>query len=316
MSTQTPLSDRLRTHLWYWRGWQIRYGVYRPLQSVYTPQPSSPNQAPFLLIHGFGAALDQWRDNFPVLADDVPSYGIDLLGFGGSAKPAIAYTIDLWVAQIYDFWRIYIDVPVVLAGNSIGALVAVIAAARYPQMVQGVVAISLPDIAAIEAMIPPPLRPVQRATKAFLYRLLAQPLFNWLRQPSTLKRALGMVAYTDAQRVDDDLVESFARPARDPDALAAFICLGLSLDLPNYSPNLVQALRVLQQAKIPLLLIWGKKDRAIPPTEGPRLQQYYPAATLIELDGVGHCAHDDAPLIVNQTILTWYQQHWNPNFAE
>jgi pimeloyl-ACP methyl ester carboxylesterase len=303
-------NSRLCTHTWHWRGWRIRYGVYRPKMNLASPQ-STPDQPPFLLIHGFGAALDQWRDNFPALAHDVPSYGIDLLGFGGSAKPAIAYTIDLWVTQIYDFWRTYIGVPIVLAGNSIGALVAVIAAARYPAMARGAVAISLPDISAIEAMIPPLLRPVQRWTKAVLYRLLAKPLFNWLRQPQTLQKALGMVAYTDPTRVDADLVESFARPARDPDALAAFICLGLSLDQPNYSPSLSQALGVLQDAAQPLLIIWGMKDRAIPPSEGPRLQKYYPTAPLIQLADVGHCAHDDAPNQVNHTILDWYQQNFS-----
>ncbi len=307
--SRSPAKSRISTRLWYWRGWRVRYGVYRPPMPTHA-QSTHSHQAPFLLIHGFGAALDQWRDNFPALANDVPSYGIDLLGFGGSAKPAIAYTIDLWVTQIYDFWRTYIGVPIVLVGNSIGALVAVIAAARYPVMAQGAVAISLPDIAAIEAMIPPPLRPVQRWTKAVLYRLVAKPLFNWLRQPPTLQKALGMVAYTDLTRVDADLVESFARPARDPDALAAFICLGLSLDQPNYSPSLIQALGLLKESKQPLLIIWGTKDRAIPPSEGPRLQAYYPAAPLIQLAGVGHCAHDDAPDIVNQAILDWYQQNF------
>ena len=35
-----------------------------------------------LLIHGFGANTNHWRFNQPVLAELLPTYAIDLLGFG------------------------------------------------------------------------------------------------------------------------------------------------------------------------------------------------------------------------------------------
>ena len=34
-----------------------------------------------LLIHGFGANTNHWRFNQPVLAELLPTYAIDLLGF-------------------------------------------------------------------------------------------------------------------------------------------------------------------------------------------------------------------------------------------
>ena len=40
-----------------------------------------------LLIHGFGANTNHWRFNQPVLAELMPTYAIDLLGFGRSDQP-------------------------------------------------------------------------------------------------------------------------------------------------------------------------------------------------------------------------------------
>ena len=77
-------------------------------------------------------------------------YALDMLGFGASRKAQVNYKIDLWVEQVYDFWRTFIQQPIVLVGNSIGSLVCLAAAAAHPEMVKGVVMIGLPDMSARE----------------------------------------------------------------------------------------------------------------------------------------------------------------------
>ena len=59
-----------------------------------------------LLIHGFGANTNHWRFNQPVLAELMPTYAIDLLGFGAAislgpldesvSADAVHYGLDLW----------------------------------------------------------------------------------------------------------------------------------------------------------------------------------------------------------------------------
>ena len=77
-----------------------------------------------LLIHGFGANTNHWRFNQPVLAELLPTYAIDLLGFGRSDQPrarlkdesvsadAVHYGFDLWGQQVADFCRQVIDASV------------------------------------------------------------------------------------------------------------------------------------------------------------------------------------------------------------
>ncbi len=278
---------------WVWRGWQTRYAFVR---SPY------PERAPLVFVHGFGVSGQHWRRNLPVLGRDRDAYTLDLVGFGGSEKPPTRYHIDLWASQAIAFWQTVVQRPAIWVGNSIGALVATIAVDRQPEMARGVVAIALPDLAALEAMVPPPVRPFKRFVEGAVSYVAAKPLFYWLRRPATLRAVLRNVIYRDRTYVDDELIDLIARPARERRAPEAFLRLSLSLNQPGYSPSLTAALQRLQ---VPLLILWGTQDAAIPPAEGPRLVAFAPHAQLVMLEGLGHCPHDEAPDRVNHEIATW-----------
>jgi len=280
---------------WDFQGWRSRYGFYQSRNLTH-------NKPPILLIHGFGAALDHWRDNIPALAENHTVYAIDLLGFGGSEKPPTRYSIYLWVEQVFQFWHKFIGVPMVIIGNSVGSLVAAIAASHHPEIASGVVTISLPDIDAFRDLVPKYLQPIERFVKAIVAAILIKPLFFLIRQPFMIRFILKRVVYCDHRRVDDELIEIIAKPARDRQAAEAFLRLNRSLNRPNYSPSLTQALSQLQ---VPLLILWGSCDRLIPPSEGNRLVKYAPNATLMYLEGMGHCPHDENPERVNYEILQW-----------
>ncbi|HBC43485.1 MAG TPA: alpha/beta hydrolase [Pseudanabaena sp.] len=280
---------------WDFKGWRSHYGVRQA-------QNADTNKPPILLIHGFGAAMDQWRDNIPALAAEHTVYTIDLLGFGASEKPPTDYSIYLWVEQVLSFWQKFVGAPMIIVGNSIGALVATIAASNHPEIAEGVVTISLPDIEAFQALVPKWLQPLERAVKAIVNAIFIKPLFYLFRQPWMIRFVLKAIVYCDRSRVDDQLVEIIAKPARDRQAAEAFARLNRSINQPNYSPSLTQALSKLQ---VPLLILWGSRDRLIPPSEGKRLVRYAANASLVYLENVGHCAHDDSPERVNHEILTW-----------
>ncbi len=280
---------------WDFKGWRSHYGVRQA-------QNADTNKPPILLIHGFGAAMDQWRDNIPALAAEHTVYTIDLLGFGASEKPPTDYSIYLWVEQVLNFWQKFVGTPMIIVGNSIGALVATIAASNHPEIAEGVVTISLPDIEAFQALVPKWLQPLERAVNAIVNAIFIKPLFYLFRQPWMIRFVLKAIVYCDRSRVDDQLVEIIAKPARDRQAAEAFARLNRSINQPNYSPSLTQALSKLQ---VPLLILWGSRDRIIPPSEGKRLVQYAANASLVYLENVGHCAHDDSPERVNHEILTW-----------
>lgn len=74
-----------------------------------------------LLVHGFGASLDHFRDNIDNIADmGQRVWAITLIGFGRSEKPNVNYSELFWSELLRDFIIDVVREPVHLVGNSIG----------------------------------------------------------------------------------------------------------------------------------------------------------------------------------------------------
>ena len=284
---------------WVWRGWQVRYTYMRAKEETRSAK------TPLILLHGFGASIEHWRKNIPVLSRQQAVYALDLLGFGGSRKAATNYNIYLWVELVYDFWQTFIRHPVVLVGNSIGSLVAIAAAAAHPDMVKGVVMLSLPDVSARQEMIPKWLQPAVTTIEGMVASpLLLKSLFLLLRRPGIIRSWAG-IAYCDKSAITDELVEILAAPPQDEGAARAFSALCKAVGKPGFAPS---AKVVLPNLKVPMLLIWGSCDRMIPPSLAKPFAKLNPQITLVELDNVGHCPHDECPDRFNAIVLDWLEK--------
>ena len=282
---------------WVWRGWRIRYAFLS--SALKQSQTSNP---PLILLHGFGAAIEHWRHNMPILAEDYRVYALDLLGFGGSQKAATDYSVYLWVEQLHDFWQLFIGQPVVLVGNSIGSLVCLTAAIKYPEMVAGIVMLSLPDVSIRQEMIPKFFRPIVNTIEGlFTPPLLLKTLFTILRRPQIIRPWVG-IAYYDQSAITDELVEIIAIPPQDKGAARAFCLLFEGVKKPEFAPS---AKAILPNLDIPILLVWGRQDRMVPFSLAVQFSQLNPQIKFIDLDQVGHCPHDECPETFNQILLDW-----------
>ncbi len=58
-------------------------------------------------------------------------------------------------------------------------------------------------------------------------------------------------------------------------------------------------------AELPILLIWGDRDRAVGLDSGMELQKRLGQAHLCQLDGVGHIAFEEVPEMVNPIVDRW-----------
>jgi pimeloyl-ACP methyl ester carboxylesterase len=280
---------------WVWRGWQTRYTYQRSSNET-------RRLAPVLLLHGFGASIGHWQHNLDFLATHHTVYGMDLVGWGGSRKPNIKYDIDLWVDQVHDFWQTFVGQPMILVGNSIGSLVALVAAARYPELATSLVMVSLPDLSAEQELIPKPIQPLVNGIKRII---LNPPLLHtlfWIVSRPNVARKWAKIAYANPDRVTDDLIDLFLTPAQEQEAPAAFVRIMQGMTSSNFSPNIRKLLPTMQ---IPMLLLWGCEDRMIPPGTAAVLTKLNPRLELVNLEAAGHCAHDEVPDVVNEKIRTW-----------
>jgi pimeloyl-ACP methyl ester carboxylesterase len=278
---------------WFWRGWRIRY-TYLRSQNPHTSQP------PLLFLHGFGSALDQWYENLLPLSQDRPVYALDFIGFGGSEKAAAPYGTDLWVAQVYEFWRSFIGQPVVLVGHSLGSLVSLTAAVQHPEMVTHLVMLTLP--AARQELLPKWLQPIiSEIENLFATPLLIHPLFYFIRRPKIIRSVLRAI-YVNSEKVTDQVVQSFVRPTGDRGAAQTLVRLTKARTQNEFS---LSTKELLPRVSVPILLLWGKADRVIPLPWDEQFPALNPRLKLVEIADAGHCCYDEAAAQVNAEILTW-----------
>jgi pimeloyl-ACP methyl ester carboxylesterase len=286
---------------WVWRGWQTRYTFIRPDQA-------DQKTTGLILLHGFGTSIGHWRQNLAVLGEHHTVYALDMLGFGASEKAPVSYRVDLWVEQVYEFWRTFIRQPVVLVGNSIGSLVTLAAAARHPDMVQGIVMLSLPDMSIRQEAMPKLLRPaIATIENVFASPLLLKTLFRFVRKPGVVRRWAGL-AYSNSEAVTDELVDILVGPAQDRGSAQAFGAILKAMIGSEFSPSVKKVLPTLD---IPILLIWGQQDRMVPPAFARQFADYNPKVQLLTLENAGHCPHDECPEQVNEAILVWIDKFLN-----
>lgn len=293
---------------WFWRGWKIRYLYLPAVQQVL-------DHRPLILLHGFGASAEHWRQNLTVLSQHQSVYALDLLGFGASEKAAAPYTPGFWADCVYEFWQTFVRQSAVLVGNSLGSVVSMVAASHYPEMVDGLIFLNLPDASVLSPhnqQANQLARRLQACFKPVQVLLLGLITLPWVitpilavaRSPRLLWGSLTF-AYANDQYVDAELYEIVRDPAYDRQAAQALRFMTRSM--PNM-PDRQRARQILPRLKVPMLLIWGQQDRIVPPQLAPRCASLNPRIQLVELDHAGHCPQDECADRVNSLILAWLQQ--------
>lgn len=287
-----PVNQSSLGNYWQWQGHSLYY-----VQAG----ESKDNRPPLLLIHGFGASTDHWRHNIAELQNDFEVWAIDLLGFGRSAKPAIAYSADLWRDQLYSFITEVIGKPVILAGNSLGGYTSLCVAAQRQDAARGLILINTAGPFTETKPVTKP-NPIKSWLGQRIQSILLQPwasylLFQYLRQPSMIRKTLKKV-YWNQEAVTEQLVQDIYRASCDRGAPGVFASVFKN---PQGEKNDI----LLQQLNCPLLMLWGEKDPWMDAnTRGAKFRQYYPSLTEYYLEA-GHCPHDEIPQKINSIINTW-----------
>ena len=264
-----------------------------------------------VLLHGFGASSGHWRDNAEAIAAaGYRVYAMDLLGFGQSDQPGGRLDNRLWSRQLQCFLEQIVGKPAVVAGNSLGSLVGLTTAVFRPELVIAVAAAPLPDPTLLS---PLPLRrsPWSRRWQRWLVLLVSRCLplgllIAVLRQNPLLRMGLAS-AYASSERIDNELVQLIRWPASRSTAGRA---LGAMVRGMALRPARATAPQLLLRLNRPLLLLWGRRDRLVPPVIAERVVQQAPAglAELHWLEGLGHCPHDEAPETFNTALINWLKQ--------
>ena len=243
-----------------------------------------------LLLHGTGASTHSWRGVMPLLARRFTVVAPDLPGMGRTQMPPRA---GLSLRGMTDGLAALLGAlglaPELVVGHSAGAALGArlcLDGAVTPRLLVAVNGALLP----LNGWAGQVFAPMARAMVA----LPGIPrLFAWRAADQAAVRSLlaGTGSHLDAEGV-----ELYARLFRQPQHVEATLGMMAQWDLPGLRA-------ALPHLTTPLLLLVGKQDRTIRPTEARRLQAILPGARVVALPGLGHLAHEEAPELVTEAIL-------------
>lgn len=124
-------------HKWFRVPYPLHVRLFRPVKHA---------RVTYLFIHGIGDTGAMWQPLVDSLPDSIQYVAVDLLGFGESPSPRWSnYTAAVHARSILaTFLTLRITTPVIIVGHSLGSLVAVEFAKRYPYLVKRLVLCSPP----------------------------------------------------------------------------------------------------------------------------------------------------------------------------
>lgn len=290
-------STKIPVKTWTWQGFPITY------------QSQGERGPAIVFVHGFGASWGHWRKTLQGLSSQCRCFAIDLIGFGGSAKPTpgvINYTFETWGKLIIDFCQEVVKSPVFLVGNSIGCIAIMQGAIESPSLIQGVVLLncSLRLIHEKRLLDQPWYRQVSVPMIQNLLRIkwISQLFFQQIAKPPTVRKILQQ-AYGRSSAVTDELIDMILTPAKDEGALEVFVAFT------RYSHGPLPE-ELLPLLSCPVLVIWGADDPWEPLDLAQKLLNFPSVKNFITLDGVGHCPQDEAPELVNPILLEWIGENY------
>lgn len=242
---------------------------------------------PLVLLHGLGSRWQVFAPIIDTLAERFEVLSVDLPGFGASAPlpgrtdvAALTDAVQAWLADQG------VDRPHV-AGNSTGGAIALELADRGAvRTATGLAPIGFWSARerAFTQMSMRGTRDFSRATRAFTPALAGSPVARTLSLSQYYARPWALAPAEVVEGVD----ALISAPAFD-DVNASFT---------GYLAPATAADRV------PVTIVWGGKDRLLPPRQLERARRRLPRARHVLLPHVGHLMMADDPQAVAAAVVT------------
>lgn len=296
-----------------------------PLEPVLPPWPATfdqvgdmrlhirrtpgPDGVSAVYVHGLGGSSTNWTDLAGLLAPVAGGTALDLPGFGYS-EPAGGFDFSLEAhAEVVARHIEDVGAPVHLLGNSMGGAIALIVAARRPELLRTLTLISpaMPD------RRPDPRR-LSDPRMALAYLPLVGPGVR--RQLAALgprERAAQVIklCFADPSKFAESRLDELAE---EHGARAGFAWATPALARSTF--GIFRAWSAVGKTSLwslapkvgtPTLVVWGLNDKVISVRRAPRTARALPHARLLVLPRTGHVAQMERPGIVAKAVLGMWE---------
>ena len=249
---------------------------------------------PLVLVHGTAASLHTWEGWVAALRAHRRVITFDLPGFGLTGPFTGDYPRDDYRAdQLARFTLDLLDALHVqrfaIGGNSLGGEVAWRVAAMVPARVDRLILVDATGYAFVPERIP------------VGFEVARIPVVDRLDEsltPRPLVAESVKAVYGDPSRVTGALVDRyFELLTREGNRHA------LNVRMQEIATDLAPAR--IATLKLPTLILWGAKDRLVPPVNAEHFHRDIAGSQLVVFPGLGHVPHEEDPKTTVAPVLAF-----------
>ncbi|MDJ0360678.1 alpha/beta hydrolase [Rhodococcus sp. H29-C3] len=245
---------------------------------------------PVVLLHGFPQTSLSWREVAPRLhTAGMRTLAPDQRGYSPGARPSgvAEYTSAKLVADVLGLLDAFDLESAHIVGHDWGAAVAWQLAARHPERVRSLTAVSVPHTAAFGRALREDEDQKARSSYMQLLRIEGKAEQVLLEHDAARLRAM-----FGSSCAVDSYVEHLSRPG----ALTAAL---------NWYRAMTSDFGRLESVQVPTTYVWSNHDSAIGRAAAERCAEFVDADyTFVELDGISHWVPEEAPERLADEICT------------
>lgn len=252
-----------------------------------------------LFLHGLGHSTHGWRKVIgPIAAAGYRCMAVDLPGFGYSDKPG-NYTMQSYVDFVAAWLDLHCTGRAAIAGNSMGGAITAAFAAVHPERTAAAV---LVDPGGFGKEV------------TWMLRLAGLRILRHL--PGRLSRRQvrrGMAGiFADRSLVEDEDIDRIIELDRLPGTRDAFLEIAHNaIGLRGVRPDQHLA-ELAGNITAPVLVMWGERDRVIPPSHARLAVESIHDARLVMIESCGHCPQLEVPQRFTDEVLRFLAEAYPP----
>jgi len=265
---------------------------------------------PLVCVHGLGGSHAEWAGFAVRMAARSRVLVPDLAGFGRTPPGDDPADVEGNRRLLDRFLDRVAGRPVVVAGSSMGGLIAMREAMEAPDRLAGLVLVDpslpRPRFGRVDPLVG------GQAAAAALTRLacVGEELLRLRRErlgPDAIVDMALRITTVDPAAVDPETVDAMRRVARERPEVdrldAAYVEAGLSLLQAHAGRRSLDVVRAVPA--LPTLLLHGRQDRLVPVGSARQAAALRPDWTFHELQGVGHLPALEQPERVAALVGAW-----------
>ncbi len=228
---------------------------------------------PVILVHGFFYDSYMWASNIDVLAQKFKVYALDLWGSGYSTRKPLDYGYQLYANQVLMFMDSLDIQRASLVGQSMGGGTAILFCVQHRQRVNKLLLVD-------PGGMPNPLP----LTGKFFNLPRIGEFFLGLSTNAVRRKNLGDLWIYNKDLLTDSYFENVTRFHKIKGTTEA----SLVILRRQFFDTLSDEIHRLGQMDVPILIVWGREDKAIPLRCGEEMHRILKGSRLEIIDHAGH----------------------------